>query len=269
MTIAGSDPSGGAGIQADLKTFATIGVYGSAAITCLTAQNSMGVKSYLPVDSYFVKQQIELVLEDQPVAHIKTGMIGTAEIAKTIGTTLAGFRGEIICDPVLQASDGHHLFEPKDCDILYAHLISKATVLTPNIPELEQLSGVNCRHQEEVLAAGKVLFDRFSSLQALVITGGHLNEEDSQITDFLLLRSDNKEKPAVKNATHPRIKTNNTHGTGCTFASAFTAYHLLTEDYQKAFSKTVSFMDQLISKSASFKMGRGGKGPLAHHLFNK
>lgn len=268
LTIAGSDPSGGAGIQADLKTFAAIGVYGSAAITCLTAQNSMGVESYLPVDSKFIRKQIELVLIDQPVSHIKTGMIGSAEIAREVGAILADFQGEIICDPVLRASDGRHLFEPKDIDILCGHLINKATVLTPNIPELEVITGTIYKNKKEILAAGRTLFDRFPALQALVITGGHLDEEGKQIIDSLLLRSDNKGKAVIKHATHPRIKTNNTHGTGCTFASAFTAYHLLTGDYQEAFSKAVSFMDQVINKSSSLKMGQG-KGPLAHHLFQQ
>lgn len=268
MTIAGSDPSGGAGIQADIKTFTAIGVYGSAAITCLTAQNSMGIHSYESVDPSFVKRQIELVLQDQPVTHIKTGMIGTAEIAMAVGGTLVDFPGEIICDPVIRASDGHPLFKDNGLNILYNHLMNKATVLTPNIPELEMLTETDCQNQEKALKAGASLFDRFSALRALVITGGHLAEGHDQITDFLLLRSGKQKRPAIKKTPHPRIKTDNTHGTGCTFASAFGAYHLLTNNYQQAFDKAVSLMDRLMGKSVDLRMGKG-KGPLGHHILCK
>lgn len=265
LAIAGSDPSGSAGIQADLKTFTVIGVYGAAAITCLTAQNSQKVQSYRHIEPDFIKEQIKLVMADQMVTHIKTGMIGTAAIAQAIGDILKDFDGEIICDPVVHASDGYPLFEAKKIDILTNHLLNYATVLTPNIPELEMLSGINCSTSKASLTAAAILFKQFRHLQALVITGGHLNEKCGQITDFLILRTKTSTTPQIKIISHPRIKTSNTHGTGCTFASAFAAWHLLLENYEEAFVQSVSFIEKLVKKSISMGSGKA-KGPLGHHL---
>ena len=148
LTIAGSDPSGGAGIQADLKTFTAAGVYGAAAITSLTAQNTKGVRAVQPVAPEFVKQQVKLVLEDLPVSHIKTGMIGTAAIARILGEILHDFPGEVICDPVLSASDGAPLLEGSGLDDFKRHLLGNATVITPNLPELSKLSGMEAPDQQ-------------------------------------------------------------------------------------------------------------------------
>lgn len=264
LTIAGSDPSGGAGIQADLKTFTAVGVYGAAVITCLTAQNSIGVAAVQPVAPEFVKQQTEVVLVDMPVSHIKTGMIGTPEIAEAIGRALKDFHGELICDPVTVASDGHPLFRDEDLTVFSRELIGRATVLTPNLPELKRLTGRNCGNKEEIHAAAAELLDCFPSLRAVAVKGGHFHEDVKLIEDFLILRS-NQETPAIHTIEHPRIKTRNTHGTGCTFASAFTAFHLLSGDYRRAFLQTVSFMDLLLDKSCVLRLGKGN-GPLAHHL---
>lgn len=264
FSIAGSDPSGGAGIQADLKTFTSIGVYGAAAITCLTAQNSLGVTAVQPVDPVFVKQQIDIVLADLPVTHIKTGMIGTPEIAAAISKALENFRGELICDPVLKASDGHSLFQDDNLNTFCSQVVARATVLTPNLPELELLAGKACKNRVDIQEATTALFERFPSLKAIAVKGGHYQEEDKLIHDLLFMRSD-RQTPTVHTAEHPRIKTANTHGTGCTFASAFAAYHLITNDYLEAFHKAVSFMDRLVEKSSVLKLGQGN-GPLGHYL---
>lgn len=268
LSIAGSDPSGGAGIQADLKTYTAIGVYGSAAITCLTAQNSMGVVQSLPLPPEFVRRQIELVLTDLPVSHVKTGMIGTGEIALAIVQALRDFSGEIICDPVLRASDGHQLFKADALEAGLAALLGRVTVLTPNLPELEELTaGSPLTTAAAALEAAAALFDRYRNLRAVVLTGGHLPEEEAgMLTDFLLLRKGQGRE--IFPARHPRVRTRNTHGTGCTFASAFAGYHLLDNDYRTAFAKAVAFMDTLLHQSAGLALGRG-KGPLAHHLFRK
>ena len=264
LSIAGSDPSGGAGIQADLKTFTAIGVYGGAAITCLTAQNSLGVSSCLPVAPEFVKKQIELVLADLPVSHIKTGMLGTDEIAGAMAQALHDFPGEVICDPVLTASDGHELFQKTKSNTGLEALLHTATVLTPNLPELATLTEQNLETPQEALVAAATLLTRYPKLRAIVLTGGHLQEQAGEVEDFLILR--HTPSPKILTAKHPRIATKNTHGTGCTFASAFAAYHLLHGNDQDAFFKAVAFMDTVLRQSANLALGRG-KGPLAHHLF--
>ncbi|MFA7346712.1 MAG: bifunctional hydroxymethylpyrimidine kinase/phosphomethylpyrimidine kinase [Desulfurivibrionaceae bacterium] len=264
LSIAGSDPSGGAGVQADLKTFTAIGVYGGAAITCLTAQNSLGVASCLPVAPEFVTQQIKLVLADLPVSHIKTGMLGTDEIAGAMAGALHDFSGEIICDPVLTASDGHDLFQKTEKNPGLQALLNIATVLTPNLPELATLTGQRLETPEEAVAAAATLLSRYPKLRAIALTGGHLQEQAGEVEDFLILR--HASGPEILSRKHARIVTQNTHGTGCTFASALASYHLLLGNYQEAFFKTVTFMDTVLRQSAPLALGKG-KGPLAHHLF--
>ncbi len=264
LSIAGSDPSGGAGIQADLKTFTAIGVYGGAVITCLTAQNSLGVSSCLPVAPEFVKEQIQLVLADLPVSHIKTGMLGTDEIAGTMAETLHDFPGEIICDPVLTASDGHDLFQKTAQNPGLQTLLHTATVLTPNLPELATLANRNLETPQEAVEAATALLTSFPKLRAIALTGGHIQEQSGGVEDFLILK--HTSGPEILTAKHPRIATKNTHGTGCTFASAFAAYHLLHGNDQDAFFKAVAFMDTVLRRSTNLTLGKG-KGPLAHHLF--
>ncbi|HIJ89614.1 MAG: bifunctional hydroxymethylpyrimidine kinase/phosphomethylpyrimidine kinase [Desulfobulbaceae bacterium] len=264
LSIAGSDPSGGAGIQADLKTFTAIGVYGGAAITCLTAQNSLGVDSCLPIDPEFVKKQIHLVLADLPVSHIKTGMLGTDRIARAMAEALLDFSGELICDPVLTASDGHELFQKTERNTGLQALLNIATVLTPNLPELAALTDQDLKTPKKAVEAAATLMIRYPRLRAIVLTGGHIREQAEEVEDFLILRREST--PEIHTAKHARITTRNTHGTGCTFASAFAAYHLLHGNYQDAFFKAVSFMDTVLRQSAELALGKG-KGPLAHHLF--
>jgi len=266
LSIAGSDPSGGAGIQADLKTFTALGVYGGAAITCLTAQNSLGVASCLPVAPEFVKKQIQIVLADLPVSHIKTGMLGADEIALAVAEALHDFSGEVICDPVLTASDGHELFRKTKSNAGLHALLSAATVLTPNLPELATLTGQNLKTPQEAIEAATALLSHYPKLRAIVLTGGHLLEQAGEIEDFLILRQESGQK--ILTARHARLTTRNTHGTGCTFASAFTACHLLYGNDQDAFFKAVAFMDTLLRQSARLALGKG-QGPLAHHLFRQ
>ncbi|MDP2757113.1 MAG: bifunctional hydroxymethylpyrimidine kinase/phosphomethylpyrimidine kinase [Desulfurivibrionaceae bacterium] len=233
LSIAGSGPSGGAGIQADLKTFTAIGVYGGAAITCLTAQNSLGVSSCLPIAPEFVKKQIQLVLADLPVSHIKTGMLGSDEIAGAMAEALHNFSGEVICDPVLMASDGHELFRKTKSNTGLEALLNTATVLTPNLPELAALTDRHLETPQEAVEAATALLARYPKLRAIALTGGHIQEQTEEVEDFLILK--HKSGPEILTAKHARIATKNTHGTGCTFASAFAAFHLLHGYVQVAF----------------------------------
>ena len=266
LAIAGSDPSGGAGIQADLKTMTMLGVYSGAVVACLTVQNTLGVREVVPLEAGLVKRQIEQVLVDLRVTHVKTGMVGSAAVAAAIAAALREFRGEVVCDPVLVASSGKALLAETDLASYDDTVIRLATVLTPNLEELERLAGSACRNGEEIEAAVAELFRRHARLRAVVVKGGHQPEEDSVITDRLFRRS-----PAGGTALvsicqcHPRVRTANSHGTGCTFASAFTAYHMLTNDDVAAFEKSVELLDRLLRLSAPHLIGHG-RGPLLHHL---
>lgn len=270
LAIAGSDPSGGAGIQADLKTFTVLGVYGGAVITCLTAQNTTGVYSYQPVDSGLVKKQIGLILDDMAVSHIKIGMVGTAEVAESIGEALVDYAGEVIYDPVLYASTGQPLMDAAGLTALNDHIVSKATVITPNIAELVMLAHKKAASCKLVHEAASELFDRFTKLRVLIVKGGHQDIHENLITDYLAMRekpgrAGQPDRTTVLSESHPRITTDNNHGTGCTFASAFAAFHFLTGDDVTAFRKSISFMDELLTLSSSYRLGHG-HGPLIHHL---
>ncbi|MGW8162043.1 MAG: bifunctional hydroxymethylpyrimidine kinase/phosphomethylpyrimidine kinase, partial [Desulfobulbales bacterium] len=264
LTIAGSDPSGGAGIQADLKTFTAIGVYGGAVISSLTVQNTRGVFGAQAVAPQLVMDQIEYVLRDLNVSHIKIGMLGSAAVVRSVCNALTDFSGEIIYDPVMESSSGRQLIDPEGHAAVKL-LLEQCTVITPNLPELCRLTGLDAIPKESAQAAAERLLHQYGKLHAVIVTGGHGKPGGKTITDYLFTRANNSTSAAVQMITHPKIASSNTHGTGCTFAAAFTAYHLLTGDDSKAFKKATAYMDDLIRKSASFTVGHG-TGPLMHHL---
>lgn len=264
LTIAGSDPSGGAGIQADLKTYASLGVYGCAAISCLTVQNSQGVYDVQAVAPELVREQIRKVLIDLPVSHIKTGMIGTGAVARAIGECLAEFKGIIVCDPVLKASGGHDLLTAEGMDDLGKQLIDRATALTPNFTEFQTLTGLESTSDTAIKKAAGEMFAQYPRLQVIIVKGGHRAEEQPLVIDTLFSRDGQGFRSIT--TERARIKTANTHGTGCTFASALTAYHLKTGDWQQAFQLAGDYVAELLRLSATKKMGQG-TGPLWHHLF--
>ena len=265
LSIAGSDPSGGAGIQADLKTFLAIGIYGGAVISCLTAQNTKGVFATHPVEPSLVRKQIEHVLSDLNVTHIKIGMLGSAAVAESICEALKNYSGEIIYDPVMTSSSGQELIETGGYKAIRRLLLPICTVLTPNIPELSLLAGKQCSTKKTLQNAAVKLFQLYQKLRAIIITGGHFKTGENMITDFMFMTPGKDLKTDCEEISHPRIATSNTHGTGCTFSAAFTAFHLLTGNDYEAFEKAALYMDTLIGKSVSVKIGHG-KGPLMHHL---
>jgi hydroxymethylpyrimidine/phosphomethylpyrimidine kinase len=266
LTIAGSDPSGGAGIQADLKTFATLKVYGAAAITCLTVQNTTGVFANNPVDPQVVREQAARVLADLPVSHIKLGMLGNRGIVRAVGEVLAGFQGEVICDPILRSSSGNTLLDEDARADFQRVILGRATALTPNFHEFRILTGVADDDDWETSPAVARLFKEFPRLAALVLKGGHRREAAQEVIDVLYLRSDAGYQQI--DSRRPRIKTGNTHGTGCTFASALAAGHQKTGSWEKAFLLACNYLDQLLRASASIRMGQGS-GPLLHHLYEE
>ncbi|MDD3813167.1 MAG: bifunctional hydroxymethylpyrimidine kinase/phosphomethylpyrimidine kinase [Desulfocapsaceae bacterium] len=262
LTIAGSDPSGGAGIQADLKTMTAIGVYGAAAITCITVQNSLGVTESVPLDGGLVVRQVQAVLADHHVTHIKIGMIGTMEIATALGKLLADYSGEVVYDPVLSSTTGQSLLSNSNLVELSTQLISKVTVLTPNCSELEQLCSQKITTPEAALQCAETLLARHEHLQAVIVKGGHLEPDRTDIHDYLVMNN----KEVIVNKRR-RIQSANLHGTGCTYASAFAAFHCLENDYRKAFSLTAAYMDSIISRSSSISLVKSGaNGPLVHAL---
>ena len=266
LTIAGSDPSGGAGIQADLKTFTSLGVYGAAAISCLTVQNTTGVIATHPVAPELVKSQAAAVLSDLPVSHIKLGMLGNRGIVRAVGKILADFAGEVVCDPILRASSGQALLSDDALGDFGREIIARSTALTPNFPEFQVLTGISDDGEAEIKAAVEQLFARYPRLTAVVLKGGHRREETPEITDTLFLR-EGKNFLAVPSCRE-RLQTRNTHGTGCTFASALAAYHLQTRSWEIAFRRTCDYLDQLLRISASCQIGQG-TGPLMHHLYSR
>ncbi len=264
LTIAGSDPSGGAGIQADLKTFATLKVYGAAAITCLTVQNTTGVFAVNPVDPQVVGAQVARVLNDLPVSHIKLGMLGNRDIVQAVGKVLAGFKGEVVCDPILRSSSGKPLLEDKALADFQLEIMARTTALTPNFNEFQILTGISTDDEQEIEAAVRLVFKEYPRLTALVLKGGHRREDAAEIVDTLFLR--NAGEINQIESRRPRIKTTNTHGTGCTFASALAAGHQKTGSWEESFHLACNYLDQLLRASAKVKLGQGS-GPLMHHLY--
>ena len=268
LTIAGSDPTGGAGIQADLKTMTTLGVYAAAAITCITVQNSHGVSRIEPLPTELIRDQILAVLTDYRVTHIKIGMIGTPEICAMLAGLLADFAGEVILDPVLAASTGQSFAEQNTMQTILNELMARVTVITPNLPELKAL--VNSMEKTgfgrietagEIEQAASLLLRTYPNLACVVVKGGH--GQGDRLTDYCFHRSGKSQR-----VEHARLNTRNAHGTGCTTASALTALHLRTGSYEQAFIQTTSYLQTLLrlSATAEIVVNADGQGPLLHHL---
>ena len=245
LSIAGSDPSGGAGIQADLKTFAARGVYGMAVITALTAQNTRAVTGVVGVDGDFIRQQIRTVFDDILPHAIKVGMVGTAGIASAVADGLDAFDGPIVVDPVMVATSGAVLLAPDAEATLRERLVPRATLLTPNIPEARRLLGAEA---PEAWAARTGV--------ALLLKDGH---NDASVVSDRLVMPDGTEHWF----RHPRIATRNTHGTGCSLSSAIAAELAGGVTLPQAVASAVEWLATVIADSAPHTLG-GGHGPLLH-----
>lgn len=254
LTVAGSDSGGGAGVQADLKTFAAFGVHGTCALTALTAQNTVRVEGVHVAPSAFVDQQIGAVLTDFIVGSVKTGMLATAEIISVVAARAA--RGELpnlVVDPVMIATSGDRLLEP-DAERAYVdELFAHATVITPNIAEASLLVGRTLRTIDDQIAAAHWLFDCGSAY--IVVKGGEIDGEEAVDVVFdgittNLLRS-------------PRIATANTHGTGCTFSAAITARLAAGDTPERAIAAAKHYITAALQSAAGWRLGRG-HGPVDH-----
>ena len=216
LTIAGSDSGGGAGIQADLKTFAALGVHGTTAITCLTAQNPRGVSGIQAATPQLVRQQIEAVIAELPPAACKTGMLFSKPIIRVVAETLtkAG-KVPLIVDPVMVATSGAALLKPSAVRALCDELLPLATLVTPNLDEAELLLGIKIRDEEDLRTAARLIVERFGC--AALVKGGHLCGT-REATDVF---RDGKTELLL---TAPYVRGVSTHGTGCTYSAAIAAH---------------------------------------------
>ncbi len=259
LSIAGSDPSGGAGIQADLKTFSAHGVYGCAVITALTAQNTLGVSGVWPVPVESVQQQVESVLSDVPVNTIKLGMLYSAEIIEVVARVLARFPNiPIICDPVMVATSGDALLDRNAVDVITKKIFPLATLVTPNLDEAAALLNENIAETSDQM---KTQCERLLSMgcQAVLLKGGHLREDES--TDVMIHKTEGKFTQHVFSL--PRIDTKNTHGTGCTLSSAICANLAKGVSLLDAVSGAKRYVTDAIKFSDRINIG-SGNGPVNH-----
>lgn len=254
LTIAGSDSSGGAGVQADLRIFVSMGVAGLSAITALTVQNSQGVKSIYPVSPQTLAEQIEAVLEDSVVDAVKIGMLGTAEHVRVVREKLWKYRlPNVVLDPVLASSGGFTLLEEEGITLLRRQLFPLCTLITPNRPEAERLSGVRINTEEDACRAATILLK--SGAKAVLVKGGHLSGDP---IDVLAER-----EAAPVSIRHPRIETRHTHGTGCFLSSAIASHLAWNASLGKAVRDSVERLQRGLLRPVVTGEGRGYPDPFA------
>lgn len=251
LTIAGSDCSGGAGIQADLKTFATNCVYGASVITALTAQNTTGVFGVFESSAEFVTKQLDAVFTDIYPDAVKIGMVSSSPIIEAIAEGLKKFKAKnIVIDPVMVSTSGSKLLEDDAIKTLEEDLFPLATLLTPNIPEAEILSNIKISSSEDMITAAKIIGDKYNS--AVLLKGGHsINDAND------LLYSENE----FKWFKGKRINNPNTHGTGCTLSSAIAANLAKGKNLSESVEKAKSYISNALADMLD--LGKGS-GPMNH-----
>jgi hydroxymethylpyrimidine/phosphomethylpyrimidine kinase len=261
LTIAGSDSGGAAGIQADLKTFAALGVYGASVITALTAQNTQGVAAIHNVPPHFVAAQIDAVYSDLDVGAVKLGMLSRADIIEAAARGLTRHKAKnLVLDPVMVASSGDKLLAPDAFGALRRLLIPRAIVVTPNLPEAAALSGASlARNEQEMEAQARAILEL--GARHVLIKGGHAEGDES--VDLLIGEG------AVLRLSARRVATKNTHGTGCTLSAAIAAGLAKGLDVAAATQAAKQFVTSAIAHADELKVGHG-HGPLHHfHAFER
>lgn len=256
LTIAGSDSGGGAGIQADLKTFAACGCFGMSAITAVTAQNTRGVSAIHALPPELIAAQIKAVLEDIGADAIKIGMLHSVEVVETVAASLARFASiPLVVDPVMVATSGDRLIEENAVAALKANLLPTATLITPNLAEAEILAGVQIITPAQMEDAARGL-GRELGVHVLV-KGGHL--EGDTLVDILFDHNDN----TIRHLPQQRIDTNNSHGTGCTLSSAIAAFLGRGRQLSAAVELARDYLHGAIAAGAQYSTGKGA-GPVHH-----
>ena len=255
LTIAGSDSGGGAGIQADLKTFAAHGVYGTSAITAVTAQNTLGVTAFEAVAADLVTAQIEAVMSDIPAHAAKTGMLANAAIVEAVAAAVADLEVPfLVVDPVMVAKSGDRLIDDEALGAFRTELLSHAYLVTPNIAEAEALAGMTITSDEDRREAARRI--AASGASAVLIKGGHFPTPD--ISDLLFDRHEFIE------FRHARVASRHTHGTGCTFAAAITAQLALGVSLREAIPLAQRYVAEAIRHAPGLGRGHGPMGHLWH-----
>ncbi|MDY7094502.1 MAG: bifunctional hydroxymethylpyrimidine kinase/phosphomethylpyrimidine kinase [Acidobacteriota bacterium] len=267
LTIAGSDSGGGAGIQADLKTFAAFGGYGMSAITALTAQNTRQVTAVHEAPPEMVAAQIAAVFEDIGVDAVKIGMLASAPIIEAVAEALETYRDgdtpPVVLDPVMVAKSGDALLRDDAIDALRRRLLPLATLVTPNLPEAERLTGLPVSTDEEALAAAKELAKGglAEAGTAVLLKGGH--RRGDEIVDLLVDPRAQRPEDRERRFRHPRVATSSTHGTGCTLSSAIAAGLGSGATLASSIDEAIQYLHGALV--AAFPLGHG-HGPV-HHLY--
>lgn len=256
LTIAGSDSGGGAGIQADLKTFSALGCYGMSAITALTAQNTTGVRAIHAIPPQMLREQIDAVIEDIGVDAVKIGMLHAPDIVQVVADAIDRHQlGRVVLDPVMIATSGAVLIENEAVQALVQQLFHRVQLITPNLDEAGFLVGRTLKNEDDMEAAA----DQLLGLGALavLIKGGHLSGDT--VADLFVSR--NAKKWWLR---APRIHSQNTHGTGCTLSSAIAAHLALGVPLEQSIEKSHAYIRQALLAGADVRTG-AGSGPLNHH----
>jgi hydroxymethylpyrimidine/phosphomethylpyrimidine kinase len=252
LTIAGSDSGGGAGIQADLKTFAAHGVYGTSAITALTAQNTRGVTGVHSVPAEFVTMQIEAVVSDIGCDAVKTGMLATSTIVEAVAAAVDAMElPNLVVDPVMIAKGGDRLLDEDAVEAMKTTLLRRARVVTPNLPEAEVLAGMRIQSFEDMRTAARHILRLGPA--AVIVKGGHFDDRESR--DVLI---DHDGETVL---TAPRLDVRNTHGTGCTFAAAIAARLALGDRLDNAARAAKEYVTGAMTHGVDVG---GGHQPLGH-----
>ncbi len=262
LSIAGSDPSGGAGIQQDIKVISALGGYASAVITALTVQNTLGVQSVTAVDASVVKAQIHAVLTDLDVKAVKIGQIPNVDVAKAIVSELTEWRAQVasatglavpvIYDPIMMSSSGHQFMDSKCTEYVTVNLFPLCTLITPNLPEAESLAGMKLTDIFTIKKSGLALVQKFGS--AFLIKGGHAS--GTEMTDTLFTADG-----GTFRFTFQKVESGNLHGTGCTLSSAIATYMANGYTLQQAVGMAKRFVYEAITRSVNIHIGHGN-GPL-------
>lgn len=262
LTIAGSDSGGGAGIQTDIKTISALGGYASSVLTAVTAQNTRGVTDVEFLSPDIVEKQLRAVLDDIGTDAVKIGMLGTREVVERVAKLLETYRPPIIVlDPVLVATSGDVLTAGSATEAIVHRLMPLATVMTPNIPEAQRLTGLSIASPDDY----ETVWERFRAMgaQAVLLKGGHLTGD--RLTDTLFSTGD----PTAHAYTHARIETRNTHGTGCTLSSALAVYLAMGLPLAEAAEKATDFIHDAIVAARDRSIG-SGHGPVdPFFVFNR
>lgn len=255
LTIAGTDPSGGAGIQADLKTFFALGAYGCSVITALVAQNTRGVQSVYRIEPDFVAAQLDSVFSDVRIDTTKIGMLAETDIVEAVAERLRRFQvRNVVLDTVMLAKSGDPLLSSSAVETLRTRLLPQVSIITPNLPEAAALlETTHAQTEQEMLEQGRAL--RALGCEAVLMKGGHL--DDAQSPDWLFTRE------GEQRFTAPRVKTKNTHGTGCTLSAALAALRPRHASWADTVQEAKMWLSAALAQADSLEVGEG-IGPVHH-----